>query len=193
MGGGAEEMATMTSKMALVLAAKSKAIVYTSSPASPNMFASPLHTLASVPFCWEEEPGKPKLHLLSHTYSNRCLELPPRLLLPKEFTKMPLPAAGDAVRRRVRWWLRKKEGKGDAVRGSYVFPSCVDSNRESERGEDSGDINTSVNVVTRIGRDSSLYSLSTPRSHFWADIYKRFKQAVKCKSKKTRKDSREGF
>ncbi|KAH7578064.1 hypothetical protein ACOSP7_000811 [Xanthoceras sorbifolium] len=58
------------------------------SPERPGMLTSPLHTSASVPFRWEEEPGKPKPCTALTTYSNpnngfahKCLELPPRLLL----------------------------------------------------------------------------------------------------------------
>ncbi|KAF7137793.1 hypothetical protein RHSIM_Rhsim07G0003200 [Rhododendron simsii] len=61
------------------------------------MLTPPLHTSASVPFRWEEEPGKPRpctalittTQTLSHQdphsidtpnyYNNKCLELPPRL------------------------------------------------------------------------------------------------------------------
>ncbi|GMH00400.1 hypothetical protein Nepgr_002239 [Nepenthes gracilis] len=53
------------------------------SPEPPWTFASPLHTVASVPFRWEEEPGKPRpCTALSLPDNNgvKCLELPPRLL-----------------------------------------------------------------------------------------------------------------
>ncbi|GAB4844612.1 hypothetical protein Ancab_038012 [Ancistrocladus abbreviatus] len=65
---------------------------------SSELLASPLHTAASVPFQWEEEPGKPRqctsLSPLSTTNSLKCLELPPRLLMPNELgklTKTPSP------------------------------------------------------------------------------------------------------
>ncbi|CAK9155045.1 unnamed protein product [Ilex paraguariensis] len=49
---------------------------------------TPLHTLASVPFRWEEEPGKPRppcsttTHITVHPNNKgpKCLKLPPRLL-----------------------------------------------------------------------------------------------------------------
>ncbi|KAL9262424.1 hypothetical protein AKJ16_DCAP10312 [Drosera capensis] len=51
----------------------------------PGMAPSPLHTAASVPFRWEEQPGKPRpcTTTLSHPTNTgvpKCLELPPRLL-----------------------------------------------------------------------------------------------------------------
>ncbi|CAB4270259.1 unnamed protein product [Prunus armeniaca] len=54
----------------------------------------PLYTSVSVPFRWEEEPGKPRpctalITLPNPTdFSQKCLELPPRLLLE---TKQPSP------------------------------------------------------------------------------------------------------
>ncbi|KAK7292821.1 hypothetical protein RJT34_15675 [Clitoria ternatea] len=53
------------------------------SPERSGMQTPPLHTLASVPFGWEEEPGKPRPCTALVTFSNptpKCLELPPRLL-----------------------------------------------------------------------------------------------------------------
>ncbi|KAF3439845.1 hypothetical protein FNV43_RR18123 [Rhamnella rubrinervis] len=56
------------------------------SPERPGMLTPPLHSSVSVPFRWEEEPGKPR-PCTALTLSNpvdltpKCLELPPRLLL----------------------------------------------------------------------------------------------------------------
>lgn len=62
------------------------------SPERSGMLTPPLHTSASVPFHWEQEPGKPRPCNALVTFSsnsinptttdNICLELPPRLLLP---------------------------------------------------------------------------------------------------------------
>ncbi|XP_027334327.1 uncharacterized protein At4g00950 [Abrus precatorius] len=54
------------------------------SPERSGMQTPPLHTSVSVPFGWEEEPGKPRPCTALVTFSNpnpRCLELPPRLLI----------------------------------------------------------------------------------------------------------------
>ncbi|KAH9622670.1 hypothetical protein KSS87_015599 [Heliosperma pusillum] len=66
---------------------------------SPQQYSgalTPLHTLASVPFSWEKEPGKPLPCLTlalpsSHHNAIKCLELPPRLLSENKMTKIPSP------------------------------------------------------------------------------------------------------
>ncbi|CAI9764140.1 unnamed protein product [Fraxinus pennsylvanica] len=70
------------------------------SPEHPGAETPPLQTLASVPFKWEEEPGKPRpcstlFSSSSHidTIEPKFLELPPRLYMestPKN-TKTPSP------------------------------------------------------------------------------------------------------
>ncbi|EXB83882.1 hypothetical protein L484_023489 [Morus notabilis] len=68
------------------------------SPEHPGMLTPPLQTSLSVPFRWEEEPGKPRpclaLTTLSTTHDDmapKCLELPPRMLLSVSETKLPSP------------------------------------------------------------------------------------------------------
>ncbi|XP_022898414.1 uncharacterized protein At4g00950-like [Olea europaea var. sylvestris] len=69
------------------------------SPYHSGMLTPPLHTLASVPFQWEEEPGKPRpctaLIELPNPKSTetKCLELPPRLFMESttKITKTPSP------------------------------------------------------------------------------------------------------
>ncbi|XP_047960038.1 uncharacterized protein At4g00950-like [Salvia hispanica] len=61
------------------------------SPEHPSGAATPpLHALASVPFKWEEQPGKPRpctdIILRPEPAARRCLELPPCRI-----TKMPSP------------------------------------------------------------------------------------------------------
>ena len=63
------------------------------SPDPSGMLTPPLHTLASVPFRWEDEPGKPRpcttlTKFTTLDLAPKCLELPPRLLLD---TKLPSP------------------------------------------------------------------------------------------------------
>ncbi|OAY61383.1 uncharacterized protein At4g00950 [Manihot esculenta] len=61
-----------------------------------GMLTPPIHTLASVPFQWEEAPGKPRplatnqVHPKSKTA--RCLELPPRMLCEARVNNVPSPA-----------------------------------------------------------------------------------------------------
>ncbi|KAI5422044.1 uncharacterized protein LOC127076090 isoform X2 [Lathyrus oleraceus] len=60
------------------------------SPERSGTKTPPFHITVSVPFGWEEEPGKPKPCTDLVTFSNpttfKCLELPPRLLVD---TKVP--------------------------------------------------------------------------------------------------------
>lgn len=71
------------------------------SPDRSGMPTPPIHTSVSVPFRWEEEPGKPRFCFRTPNNSSdskntatqrKCLELPPRLLLmdPK-VPKLPPP------------------------------------------------------------------------------------------------------
>ncbi|KAJ0259118.1 Uncharacterized protein HA466_0055140 [Hirschfeldia incana] len=163
-------------KLALVLAAKSRSLLYTSSPATPCVFASPIHTLASVPFCWEDQPGKPKNPLLPFSYP-KCLHLPPRLLLPGEFTQMPERKHG-----RLFGFTRRK-GKGEvAVRGSYVFPS---------EKEGAGEIKNYNNMkIMKFNRSESFHSGGSVKgSHFWASLCNGLKQAMPWKKKKVGSES----
>ncbi|KAF8060429.1 hypothetical protein N665_1215s0001 [Sinapis alba] len=162
-------------KLAVVLAAKSRSLLYTSSPATPCVFASPIHTLASVPFCWEDQPGKPKNPLLPLSYP-KCLELPPRLLLLGESTQMPFPE-----RKHGLFGFIRRKGKGEVVfRGSYVFPW------EKERA---GEINNMK--IMKFNRSGSLHGGggSVKGSHFWASLCRGLKQAMPWKNKNLRSKS----
>ncbi|KAK6142669.1 hypothetical protein DH2020_023017 [Rehmannia glutinosa] len=65
------------------------------SPEHPSGTATPpLQTLASVPFKWEEQPGKPRpcTDIIVLPGPAKCLELPPcRMLLMDPTNKMPSP------------------------------------------------------------------------------------------------------
>ncbi|CAN8314313.1 unnamed protein product [Cochlearia groenlandica] len=162
-------------KVAFVLAAKSRTLLYTSSPASPRVFASPIHTLASVPFCWEELPGKPKNPLLPLSSYPKFLGLPPRLLLPSEFTQMPLPEKKHGLF----GFLRMKGKDGVVFRGSYVFPS------ENHRA---GEINNNNNIkIMNFNRSESFHGGggSVKGSHFWGSLCKGLKQTMPWKNKRS--------
>lgn len=63
------------------------------SPEPSGMQTPPLQDPVSVPFGWEEEPGKPKPCTDLVSFSNKprtpkCLELPPRLLIDANLTKV---------------------------------------------------------------------------------------------------------
>ncbi|XWS35908.1 hypothetical protein CRYUN_Cryun20dG0037100 [Craigia yunnanensis] len=93
MGSKAEKESSFTPKLPLVLASHA----YMQSPERSGMLTPPLHASVSVPFRGEEEPGKPKPCTTLTTFSNpidfdqKCLELPPRLLLDAKVTKLPSP------------------------------------------------------------------------------------------------------
>ncbi|XP_043810148.1 uncharacterized protein LOC110608512 isoform X2 [Manihot esculenta] len=62
----------------------------------PGLPTTPMHTLASVPFQWEEAPGKPRPctttnQLQPKSKTTRFLELPPRLLCEAKVNNMPSP------------------------------------------------------------------------------------------------------
>ncbi|KAK8711361.1 hypothetical protein V6N13_146645 [Hibiscus sabdariffa] len=69
------------------------------SPERSGTLTPPFYvSAASVPFRWEEEPGKPKPCTTLATFSStpsesgrKCLELPPRLLLDTKVTKLSSP------------------------------------------------------------------------------------------------------
>lgn len=138
-----EAMIIITSKLQHVLAAKSRRLQYLSSPVTSNnvslsLLSSPDDSLsrASIPFSWEEEPGKPKHHVRHPSYS-KCLDLPPRMLLPDEFTKMPLTANH---RCRLSGWKRwfhwkKERGGDDYVAGScsFIYPSEDEDDMKTTR------------------------------------------------------------
>ncbi|XP_059634398.1 uncharacterized protein At4g00950-like [Cornus florida] len=88
MGSEAEAEASFTPKLPLFL------IPPMQSPEPSGMRTPPLQTYASVPFRWEEEPGKPRPCTTLMTLCNepKCLDLPPRLLITEsKITKTPSP------------------------------------------------------------------------------------------------------
>lgn len=90
MGYEAEKESSYTPKLALLSASHARM----QSPERSGMLTPPLHASASVPFRWEEEPGKPKpctALTTSSDFSPKCLELPPRLLTDAKSTKLPSP------------------------------------------------------------------------------------------------------
>uniref|UniRef100_A0A5B6YK69 Uncharacterized protein n=1 Tax=Davidia involucrata TaxID=16924 RepID=A0A5B6YK69_DAVIN len=215
------------------------------SPEPSGMLTPPLQTSASVPFRWEEEPGKPRpctILTLCNNDNNgpKCLELPPcRLLLGEsKFTKTPSPttvldgtifqSSSFRFRRERRqgsfgsstslspergqlgpmvlakkghketgffgsWGQRTlKSNKGcskkDVDGGSSVFSSSMDI--VGCGGDDSSTTSTSTGVKKgRIRRNGSFTTLSQTRSHFWAAMYKGFKNVIPW----SRKSKKEGL
>lgn len=66
------------------------------SPEQSGTVTPPLQTLASVPFRWEEEPGKPRPCTALVPFSDftpKSLDLPPRLLFETNLTKLLSPTS----------------------------------------------------------------------------------------------------
>ncbi|XP_039048105.1 uncharacterized protein At4g00950-like isoform X2 [Hibiscus syriacus] len=84
MGFEAEKQSSYTPKLLLFSSPQPQA--HMKSPERSGTLTPPLRASASVPFRWEEEPGKPKPCTTLTIFSNpndlaqKCLELPPRLL-----------------------------------------------------------------------------------------------------------------
>ncbi|XP_021760696.1 uncharacterized protein LOC110725548 [Chenopodium quinoa] len=76
-----DQLASTPPKLSLTNLPSLKAIA----PESPWTLTPPLHPMASIPFEWEEAPGKPRFTNISSPCkkpkSVRCLELPPRMLV----------------------------------------------------------------------------------------------------------------
>ncbi|XP_039061480.1 uncharacterized protein At4g00950-like [Hibiscus syriacus] len=174
----------------------------------PSGMTTPsIHTSVSVPFQWEEEPGKPRLCAAtasqSKPHSARCLELPPRLLAEAKVSNMPSPTTVldglDSAGRFVSQTLSFRKG------GSYRSPD--DRRVSKERAEfgssrwrsfrkpgqvvqgsfelsstpviDCGGDGSGAQVkITRVRRKGSLLGLYQSRSHVLASIYESFKLVI---------------
>ncbi|KAK8586064.1 hypothetical protein V6N13_130590 [Hibiscus sabdariffa] len=174
---------------------------------SSDMATPPIHTSVSIPFQWEEAPGKPRpcaTASQSKPHTTRCLELPPRLLAEAMVSNMPSPTTvldgPDTAGRFVSRTLSFRKG------GSFRSPDCKMVNKEKlvfgssrwgsfrkpervvqgsfdissprPRVVDGGTGGGAQVKITRVGRKGSLLSLSEARSHVLASIYESFKQMV---------------
>ncbi|XP_028790055.1 uncharacterized protein At4g00950-like [Neltuma alba] len=166
-------------------------------------------TAVSIPFRWEEAPGKPRpCHTRSEPDScgRRALELPPRLVFPESkasnvhspTTVLDGPYVGRAVSFTTSYRSPRMVGK-DQWNGNFGSSrwSSSGKNRRQEYGasidfsngltfwDDGGfESNTTVKAkIAKIGRRGSLFNLSQSRSHLWASIYESLKQVVPWKRK----------
>ncbi|EYU38881.1 hypothetical protein MIMGU_mgv1a021126mg [Erythranthe guttata] len=135
----------------------------------------PLHTLASVPFKWEEQPGKPRpcTDIIALPEPEPALDLPPCRM-----TKLPSPTAVldgpynlDLARPKFSSFRFFREPRADG--GSFGFSP------------------SSKTTMRRNGSSfSSLAQAAAPtHHHLWGSIYESLKQAVAWKS--TRKSKKE--
>ncbi|TKY74081.1 hypothetical protein E2542_SST02840 [Spatholobus suberectus] len=164
-----------------------------SRPSMPPESPPPPQTTVSVPFKWEEAPGKPRHCHTESEPKNRVktLELPPRLLFletkmsnvdadgPSPTTVLDGPYVGRAMSFTSSY--RTPRGYWNSNFGSSRWSGYKKISTEDSEGifDFSGHCTTKPNMkITRVPRRGSFWTLSKPRSHMWASIYESFKQVV---------------
>lgn len=132
----------------------------------PGMLTPPLNIPASIPFQWEEVPGKPRKSYVTQPKpqpaSARCLELPPRLLCETKMVNIPSPTTvldGPDVGRSLsytlsfrRGWSMRRENKEGVSFASKRWGSFK-KNKETVGGRYS-DISAST-ASTEVGGGGS--------------------------------------
>ncbi|VVB11319.1 unnamed protein product [Arabis nemorensis] len=144
---------------------------------TPGLETPPVNIAGSVPFVWEEAPGKPRVFVENKPPMSkqnagggvvRCLELPPRLIVPVANEPSPTTVLDGpyVIPRRslsVIWRSEKdSEGRFDFSRSTNG--RCCDGG-------------TTVKI-SRVRRKGSLLNLSHSKSQFLAKVYKGFKQVI---------------
>ncbi|KAK9051396.1 hypothetical protein SSX86_028023 [Deinandra increscens subsp. villosa] len=195
-----------------------------------GMLTPPLYTSASVPFRWEEQPGKPRpctdIIIAAASPYKTCLDLPPRLAMMAVesgiITKTSSPTTvldGKSVFSSSSFRFAKERRRIGQMQGSS-FDSNGSGGWSSPSDENSGGQLLLLPAGNRISggrgycrfgsfrrrrsssaavtcfsdekngktmrRDSSVSKVT--RSHFWATIYKGFKEVIPWR-KKSKKES----
>ncbi|EOA17475.1 hypothetical protein CARUB_v10005802mg, partial [Capsella rubella] len=150
---------------------------------TPGLATPPVNIAGSVPFLWEEAPGKPRVSDENKPPASkqnvggggggvvRCLELPPRLFFPAENEPSPttvLHGPYDIPRRSlsvIKRSERDSEGRLDFSRSTNG--RCCD-----------GDGGGTTVKISRVKRKGSLLNLSQSKSQFLARVYQGFKQVL---------------
>ncbi|CAH2077741.1 unnamed protein product [Thlaspi arvense] len=147
---------------------------------TPGLATPPVNIAGSIPFQWEEAPGKPRVSDEKKppaTKQNsggggvvRCLELPPRLIFPATANDPSPTTVLDGpyvIPRRSLSVIRRSEKDSECT---------IDFSRSTNgRCCDGGD--TTVKI-SRVRRKGSLLNLSHSKSQFLARVYKGFKQVI---------------
>ncbi|KAL6559073.1 hypothetical protein OROHE_006442 [Orobanche hederae] len=146
----------------------------------------PPHTSASVPFKWEEKPGKPRpcstlFHPNQYT-NNKLLDLPPRLLF-AESSSSSTPKNTDTP------------SPTTVLDGPYVsirpkFSSLRFLSRDSP-GSNRDESNTLDNNKEHKGRGffrKRNAMKEANKSHIWAAMCEGFKQVIPWKSRKPKRE-----
>ncbi|XP_004240072.1 uncharacterized protein At4g00950-like [Solanum lycopersicum] len=166
-----------------------------------NITTSPVHhTIVSVPFQWEKEPGKPNT-INQPINKPKSLEPPPRLYsinTPSPTTVLDGPyynnnnnkISSSSFRflknisktpeteqfvKRGNWWQRNIKRKISS-NNSSVFLSSMDSTGKC--------CSARMASFRRNGSSSNLYA--TKSNIIWANIYEGFKKAIPWKSNKSK-------
>ncbi|KAE8678258.1 putative RWP-RK domain-containing protein [Hibiscus syriacus] len=166
-----------------------------------GMITPPIHASVSIPFKWEEAPGKPRRPYRSENETDtssrskpnvaRCLQLPPRLLAESKVANIPSPATVLEVPDACRFVSNTLSfGKGGSLRrldkvmfGSSRWGSFRKVGRQVFQGSfdfstpavDGGDAEVKI---TTIRKKPGFLNLSQASSHVLASIYESFKQVV---------------
>ncbi|CAN4097383.1 unnamed protein product [Withania somnifera] len=168
------------------------------------------HTLASVPFQWEKEPGKPNtINLpINTTFKPKCLEPPPRLYFIN--TPSPTTVLDGPYYNNISTTVKPKFSSS-----SFQFLKNIRKTPETEQFVKRGNwwqrnvkhktgINSSSVFLASIDstgkcdegrscsarmasfrRNGSSFNLSATKSHMmWANIYEGFKKAIPWKRSK---------
>ncbi|KAJ0102873.1 hypothetical protein Patl1_05184 [Pistacia atlantica] len=174
----------------------------------PGMLTPPVNIPASIPFQWEEAPGKPRNSCVTQSKpkpaSARCLELPPRLLCETKMINIPSPTTvldgpdvgrslsytlsfrrGGSLRRENKegllfWSSRWGSFKKNKVNVGGRNSDILDSSAASGGGDGGSDGGAKVKITRVRKRSVSFLSLKshTSSSHMWTSICESFKQAV---------------
>ncbi|KAJ8556245.1 hypothetical protein K7X08_023003 [Anisodus acutangulus] len=197
-----------TPKLPLSLSTPTMKLKY-SSQHSTGILTPPLNTtLVSIPFKWEEQPGKPRpctdlIISIFNDHKPKCLEPPPARLYYLENTKMPSPTTvldgpysniergqlGTLV-------LYNKNNKVRSSRGywwhRFVKRRRVGGGNRKETGVGEGNFVfsssshvDSTNSSVKMARDRRN---AKSNSHILASIYEGFKQVIPWKGKKSKKE-----
>ncbi|KAG2701431.1 hypothetical protein I3843_06G040800 [Carya illinoinensis] len=186
---------------------------------STGMLTPPLRATASVPFHWEEAPGKPRQPCAADSKQEtaaRILELPPRLLLsesksinmPSPTTVLDGPYVGRAVFHSHRFSFRSPDHEvgrrltskergghfgsmrwGSFRKNKQVFQGSFDFSSSAIDGDHDGGGTNTKGKITRVRRRGSFLSLANTSSHLLASVYESFKQVVPWRRTSARKNT----
>ncbi|KAL2339604.1 hypothetical protein Fmac_007544 [Flemingia macrophylla] len=159
----------------------------------------PPETPISVPFKWEEAPGKPRhCHRESEPDKSstvKTLDLPPRMLFLLETKNLDGPSSpttvfdGPYVGRAVSFTTSYRTPR-DHWNSNFGSSRWINSGyKKINTHEGSFDFSNHCTTVpkpkpsVKITRRGTFSTLSKPRSHLWASIYESFKQVVPWRRK----------